>query len=271
MIIQKLLDSDISRAKKLWNDNFDDGTKGFCDFAFSICGNDNIYIVKEDEKPVSMLMAVARLEYNGKKGFYLYSACTDSRYRGRGFMHSLVKYALEDKAKQGYEFCVTKPATESLFEFYKEMGFKNITKLRKCTIDVKRNLWRTAEFDIVTVSRFPMLRGKFYDGKTLTYAKKDWEKYAEYLYTYGGSTAENEDGYCVYYIENEKIIVKELLCENPLSATRLLQAIREKTGCEQAVVYLPENSNLFFGEGAAENAFAVYGLDDDVYINLMLE
>ena len=49
MIIQKLLDSDISRAKKLWNDNFDDGTKGFCDFAFSICGNDNIYIVKEDE------------------------------------------------------------------------------------------------------------------------------------------------------------------------------------------------------------------------------
>ena len=61
------------------------------------------------------------------------------------------------------------------------------------------------------------------------------------------------------------------MCENPLSATRLLQAIREKTGCEQAVVYLPENSNIFFGEGASENAFAVYGLDDDVYINLMLE
>lgn len=69
MIIQKLLDSDISRAKKLWNDNFDDGTKGFCDFAFSICGNDNIYIVKEDEKPVSMLMAVAGWNTTAKKVF----------------------------------------------------------------------------------------------------------------------------------------------------------------------------------------------------------
>ena len=69
MIIQKLLDSDISRAKKLWNDNFDDGTKGFCDFAFSICGNDNIYIVKEDESRFPCLWPLPGWNTTAKKVF----------------------------------------------------------------------------------------------------------------------------------------------------------------------------------------------------------
>ena len=72
MQILKATPQDITQVKNLWTQMFDDGTPGFCDFVFSSCKAEDIYIVKEDEKVVSMLISMADLQYKDKKGFYFY-------------------------------------------------------------------------------------------------------------------------------------------------------------------------------------------------------
>ena len=48
MQILKAKTEDIPQVRQLWTQMFDDGTPGFCDFVFSSCKADDIYIVKED-------------------------------------------------------------------------------------------------------------------------------------------------------------------------------------------------------------------------------
>lgn len=271
MQISTLKNEYIPQAKRLWNANFDDGTPGFCDFAFSIVANDDIYIVTEDDKVVSMLMAATDLEHKGRKGFYIYSACTDYAYRGKGFMRALTEYALKDQSERGKSFCVLCPANKKLFEFWEKMGFGNIVSLRKCEIDIKRNIWQSADFDIVTASRFKSVREKHTDENIIHYTSQSYERYTQYMYTCGGSTAESENAYAVYFVESGELIVKELFALSTVHASNLLRAIRERTGCEKATVYLSENSTLFLGEGEKVPVYAIRGLDEYAYVNLMFE
>lgn len=259
------------QIKDLWEKIFDDGTEGFSEFLFSVTDLEDIYIVIEDEKVVSMLIAVTEVVYKDKKGFYLYSACTEPDYRNRKFMQKLVDFACEDQKTKGREFCILEPATDSLFDFYQKIGFDNILSLKKCDYTIKRNLWRKAEFDIVTAARFKTVRDKFYKGNILHYTPKSYEKYAQYLYTFGGSTAETDKAYAVYYIENDVIKVSELLSETSFDAVYLLQAIREKEGCEKAEIYIPENSDLYLGDVSTVKRYSVKGLKNEFYANLMFE
>ncbi len=271
MQILKAKTEDIPQIKQLWTQMFDDDTPDFCNFVFSSCKSEDIYIVKEDENIVSMLIAMADLEYKGRKGFYLYSACTLPQYEGRGYMHALAEFALEDQRKQGKTFCVLQPADEKLFGFWASLGFANITKVRRCELEIKKNIWAAAQFDIVTASRFRTLRDKFCDENIIHYTSKGYETFAGSHYMSGGSTAENDEAYAVYYVENGSLRVVELLATSTLQAVKLLQAIREKTGCETAVVYLSPQSNLFLGEGYTINWCAVNGISEDIYVNLMIE
>ncbi len=261
----------LQQIKQLWLDNFDDGTPDFADYLFDSTDINDIYIGIENEKVVCMLIAATELEYKNRKGFYLYSACATEEYRGKGYMHGLVDFALKDRKSKGKDFCVVQPATQQLFSFWSELGFDNIVTLRKCDIEIKRNIWQNRDFDIITASRFAGARSKFCEENLIHYTKKSYEKYTGYMYTWSGSTVETEDGYRVYFTENNKLVVKELFAAGTLAATKLLQAVRERTGFETAMVYLPENSTLFLGEGKKEDIFAIYGLDEDVYVNLMFE
>ena len=271
MHILKATPQDIPQVKSLWTQMFDDGTAGFCDFVFSRCKAEDIYIVKEDEKVVSMLIAMADLVYKAQKGFYLYSACTVSEYRGKGYMHELVDFALADQARQGKNFCVLKPANEKLFSFWRSMGFDNVTQVRRVDVEIKKNIWTNAQFDIVTASRFKALRDKFCDENFIHYTSKGYENFAYSHYISGGSTVETDDAYGVYYVENGNMRFVELFATSTLNAVKLLQAAREKTGCETATVYLSPQSNLFLGEGEKINWCMVKGITDEIYVNLPIE
>lgn len=271
MQILKATPQDVPQVRQLWTQMFDDGTPGFCDFVFSSCKAEDIYMVKEDGIVVSMLIAMADMEYNGAKGFYLYSACTLPQYQGRGYMHALAEFAVDDQKKQGKAFCVLKPADEKLFGFWASLGFTNVTKVRRCEVEIKKNIWSAAQFDIVTANRFRTLRDKFCDEKFVHYTSKGYETFAASHYISGGSTAENDEAYAVYYVENDALRVTELLATSTLQAVKLLQAIRERTGCEKAVVYLSPQSNLFLGEGETIDWCAVKGISDEVYANLIIE
>ncbi len=271
MQLQTLTPEYTLQAKTLWNTHFDDGTPGFCDFLFDIVPMEDIYIAVEDGVPVAMLMAAAELEYKNKKGFYLYSACTAPAFRGRGVMRSLVSFALEQQATRGRLFCVLQPAAPALFDYWKEMGFTNTVYMRRAELEIKRNIWQKADFDIVTASRFRTVRGKHAEDTIVHYTPKSYERYAAYMYTCGGSTVETENAYRVYFTENDRLVIKEIFAASTLHAMQLLQAVRERTGHESAQVLISDNSQLFLGEGTKDPVYLIRGLDEDVYVNLMFE
>lgn len=271
MQILKATPQDIPQVKNLWTQMFDDGTPGFCDFVFSSCKAEDVYIVKKDEKVVSMLISMADLQYKDKKGFYLYSACTLPEYQGKGYMRSLVEFALDDQAKQGKTFCMLKPADENLMNFWIKTGFDNVTQVRRVSVEIKKNIWTNAQFDIVTANRFKVLRDKFCEENIVHYTPKGYETFAYSHYLSGGSTVETDEAYGVYYVEGDSMRFVELLATSTLNAVKLLQAAREKTGCEKATVYLSGQSNLFLGEGETINWCMVKGISDQIYANLVIE
>ena len=271
MQISKAKDEYIPQAKQLWNSHFDNGTPGFCYFAFSLLKKDDIYIAVEDDKVIAMIMAITELEYKKQKGFYLYSACTHPDYEDSDVMQKLTEFALKDQDERGKSFCAVAPGSEEKFTFWQSMGFDKVVSMRKCEVEIKRNIWNSAEFDIITASRFRPAREKYGVENIVHYTQDSYGKYTRYMYTCGGSTAEMQNAYCVYFIENGQLVVKELLAQSTLHATQILQAVRERTGFEQATVYLSEDSTLFLGEGHKEKMYAVRGISDDVYINLMFE
>ncbi len=271
MILTTANYEDLKELKVLWNKAFDDGTKGYCDFAFSLCDIRNIYIIKVDEKIVSMLMAI-EVFIEDKKGFYLYSAATDENYRSKGYMKELIEYSYNDRINNhGDSFCITQPASESLFSYYEKLGFTTKTHLREFEIDIKKNLWATAEFDILTSSRLKTARSEKCEMPYADFSKKGYEKFAEYIYSFGGSTAENKNGYCIYYVENDKLFIRELFSKRTIHAMELIEAIRERTGIEKARITLNENSDLFLGEGRKKAHCLIRGLDKEVYANLMFD
>lgn len=261
---------DIPKIKKMWMEIFNDSEQ-FTDFALSICSEDGIYLLKNENEIVSMTIAGIDVEAYGKKGFYIYGVCTKPQYRGKGYAKQLINYICEEKIGNGYDFSITQPASESLFEFYKNLGFDNITYLRKFNYDIKRSIWQSADFDTVTANRFKTVRNTFAEDEIVNFSDKGYTKFTEYVYSEGGSTAENGDAYCLYFEEKDKITVRDLFAQNTNSAIRLLQAVRERTGKEVADIELSQNSTLFLGEGKLFPHCVVKNLDKEVYANLMFD
>ncbi len=271
MQITKAAHQDIPQIKQLWNFHFEKENPGFFDFLLSVMPVDHIYVAKEEEKVVSVVFIPTELEYSGCKGYYLYNPCIHPDYTGGEYITALIDFVIKDRQASGYTFRVMKYAGEETQALRQSMGFDNIVTHRRCELEIKRNIWQSADFDIITASRFRSSREKFCEERIVHYTSDSYGRYTAFMYTRGGSTAESKGAYAVYFVEKGRLTVKEIFAQSTLYATQLLQAIRERTGIETATVFLPENSTLFLGEGRKETAYLVKGIQDDVYINLMFD
>lgn len=111
----------LSLYKTAFNDP-DDFTEDFIDRYFETSCR---YIVK-DGRVVSMLFLLDATMQKGDEilcGKYLYAVATHPDFRGQGLMTKLIEKAKRETVEKG-EFLLTKPATETLFNFYKKFGFK---------------------------------------------------------------------------------------------------------------------------------------------------
>lgn len=261
---------DLQQIKEMWVQIFKD-SDSFAQFAANICPAQEIYLIKEDDRIASMVIAGIDLFACGKKGFYIYGLATQPQYRCRGYAKQLLDYVWKTKAENGYQFAVAQPASESLFDYYKGLGFNNVISLRRATIDIKRNIWAKASFDTVTASRFKDIRSSFSENEVVHFSKEGYEKFAEYVYTEGGSTAENDKAYCLYFEQGDKLVVRDMFAANTQQAMLLLQAVRERTGKETAEIQLSQSSQLFLGEGRLYPHSLVKNLDEELYANLMFD
>ena len=237
---------------KLFVDSFG-GTE---QFAMSVlenfAGEGNVFAARQDGACTALLCAVP-VTLCGRKGAYYYGLTTRPDQRGTGVMTTLMDAAGQELARRGAAFAALIPANAPLFDFYAKRGFEKAFSKRVLRQPVRNNLWAQAEFDTVTAKGLQQLRRK-----------------------YAPNAVELNEGYGLFFKKGNEMRFVELFAESDRAAVALLEAARQKTSAEDAVLELGESQMLFLGEGAARDYGMIRFFDQpfdvrDAYMRLMLD
>ncbi len=126
MRYEKAQKCDLPALTGLWQRCFGDSESSIWEF-WKIFDRISVFVAR-DKTPVAMLCAlpVAFFDECGEaySASYLYAICTDDAYRGRGICAKLMTNAEDALKKEGNDFAFLTPASETLFDFYKKMGYE---------------------------------------------------------------------------------------------------------------------------------------------------
>lgn len=78
--------------------------------------------------------------FEGQKAAYIYGIAAFRRCRGRGVGSALIRAALEELKKRGYEMVFLVPAEPSLFGYYERFGFRAVSTIRELTLSASAPL-----------------------------------------------------------------------------------------------------------------------------------
>ena len=113
-----------NECRLIYRQAFNDGDTEFEDLLFEYCFSDCRYLEKEGAV-CSMLFALpCDIEKEDRKlsGAYVYAVATLEAMRGKGYMSELI-----DELKcEDYDILFLRPATDSLKEYYKKLGYREI-------------------------------------------------------------------------------------------------------------------------------------------------
>ena len=76
----------------------------------------------------------------GQKAAYIYGIAAFESYRGRGVGSALIRAALEELNKRGYEAVFLVPAEPSLFGYYERFGFRAVSTIREFPVSASAPL-----------------------------------------------------------------------------------------------------------------------------------
>ena len=217
----------------------------------NIVGLDNVLLV-EQETPqenglVAMLCAVP-VDTRGHRGLWLCGMTTVPEFKGHGLMAKLLDGCLRAFAASGLEFAVAVPESGTMADQLRNLQFEDAFPLRLLRRPIPHNLWARAEFDAMTARRLMDTR-LYYQPGCITLPRSGMNEIVSQLYHRGATIVSNKRGYGIYYQKGEELQFIELQADNDHSADVLLEAARERTGCEQASIILTENQSLYLGAG----------------------
>lgn len=107
---------------EIWNRCFGDSRAYIALYLENRFEQENMYVVYQDNRPVSMASFLrVQVTINGKKEYarYVYAVATLPEYRKRGYASEIIKYAAE---KYG-EPLILQPADRDAQEYYEKRGF----------------------------------------------------------------------------------------------------------------------------------------------------
>lgn len=100
----------------------------YIDLLFRLLYKDNILLTEWENSVVSMaflLPAYVLIDKVKVPITYLYACATDPHFRGKGFMRKIIEKAYCDSSRNKQAGLFLLPATDSLYDFYAESGFRN--------------------------------------------------------------------------------------------------------------------------------------------------
>jgi hypothetical protein len=242
--------------------------RAICDFA----GQENAYVAEENGEITACVLAVP-VTLQEHSGSYLYGLCF--REGNEGTAMGLVDHVCAERSAKGASFTVCAPSAEQM-DFYAKRGFAKAFTLRCLKREVRRNLWSQAEFDTVTAKRLCELRNKFCPNSVQTDAERMSVVLTD-LYSRGITIVSNEDGYGLYFREEDTLYFIEMMAKDDHAAEELMEAAREKESIvERAVITVGAAQQLFGSEGSCMD-YGMIRFDgepfdvSESYMRLMME
>ncbi len=257
---------------------FVDSFGGTKEFALSVlenfAGEGNVFTARQDGACTALLCAVP-VTLLGRSGAYYYGLTTRPDQRGNGVMTALMDAAGQELAGRGAAFAALIPASERLFGFYAARGFEKAFSKRVLHRQIRNNLWAQAEFDTVTAKGLQTLRRTFAP-EVMELNAAGYTAVLTDLYSLGVTSVCTDHGYGLFFQKGNELRFVELFAESDRAAVAMLEAARQKTGAENAVLELGEGQTLFLGEGSPRDYGMIrfFGQPFDVrdaYMRLMLD
>ncbi|MBE7011472.1 MAG: GNAT family N-acetyltransferase [Ruminococcaceae bacterium] len=109
----------------LWQEAFCDEEEFINGFLDNMKYCENMLIYREQSSVFGMVTMLP-VFCGENKGRYIYAVATSEKQRGKGICKNIMKAVDEFIIKEKEKFAILVPAGESLFEFYKKMGYNQI-------------------------------------------------------------------------------------------------------------------------------------------------
>ena len=133
MIIEKLTQKETESRRRLWKEAFGDSDEFLDDFDRTAFSPERYRAVIIDGEVVSALYFFD-CEYAGGRIAYIYAVATAKEYRGKGLCRKLFQETHSYLTDRGYTGAILCPGSDSLFDFYKSMGYKTCTYANECEV-----------------------------------------------------------------------------------------------------------------------------------------
>lgn len=240
------VDSRLPELKALYLSCFEEDKRA-ADIIFqNILSSSYSYCARVDgELAAALYLLPCSLSDGGKnlKAHYLMGASTLQRFRGRGLMSGLIKYALEDAKSRGDLYSVLEPANPSLYDFYSRLGYRRAYQSSVFDFYSDNNINLNSNFQLLTKNSFDTwaelrfnicmnIRGSVqWTAPHLLYS-------SEVCAAYGGGALGCDFGYAVFIKDEQGVRVGELMCA-PERLKELLTALAQTLGVDKLRVRCP--------------------------------
>ena len=218
-------ESHLPQLWRIWGESFDDPDELIADFARTAFSPNRARIALENDVPVAALYWFD-CTWNGERLAYLYAIATDKNFRGRGICSRLMEDTHRHFKALGYAGALLVPSEESLFSFYRRMGYETA-----CTVEVVNCTAEAGDLALTKIDKdeYAALRraylpkgGVIQEGETL-----------DFLETWA-SFWKGEGFLLAAYPQNDRLIGAELL-GNVTLAPQIVHALGYEKGSFQTV------------------------------------
>lgn len=225
MIFERAKKEHLSGLTALWHVCFGDEEADIRRFWEAAFEKMQVYHVREGKKSLAMLCVLPTQLIDecgeGRSCGYFYAVCTAPEARGGGLCAKLMRFAEQNC---GHDCAALVPAEESLFEFYRKLGYQTAFYHKQYSISAQNGAKITkASPEVYRSIRELQLYG-------------DFVSYEEWLLPLAGGLyrIETEDGvFCACAVKQGGALeIKELLPDEPKAAA----ALAAHLGCERAEV-----------------------------------
>ena len=261
---------DVNSLKELYLSSFDEKPEAVEMFFKRIFKPNNCYIACNRDELIAMVHMLPT-KINGRSSRYLYAAATKEEFRGTGIMDGLLKAALSVYAP---EICVTLPADEGLYEYYKRFSFKTLEiNTAEFSRDEAESLSKQYDDQELVVENYCGIRNRTLKNNFLFW-NNDHINYAfDYNVLYGAEVLKSNFGYAVAYKENDTCEVSEFICADD-NAPFLISMLLDNFDCKKFRIRLSPNQNFFKNIHKEKFAMARYATryePEFIYSGLTLE
>lgn len=123
--------NDVKKIVELWDIAFPEDADFNSYFFKNIFDVKKTLIMEENGELLSMLQMLPYKIKGIGDVTYIYGAATHPKYRGKGYMRTLLEHSFEIDRQNGYAGSILIPASDSLYDYYVGIGYKTAFYISK--------------------------------------------------------------------------------------------------------------------------------------------